>query len=93
MKITFKLYATLSDYLPPEAVQNAVEVWDGTAWQSVWQSGSSPGIQDNAWNTMIHNDHTSCKLGPAFANASVLMRPVSPISSQPPQMGSAMTLC
>ena len=26
MKITFKLYATLSDYLPPNAVRNAIEV-------------------------------------------------------------------
>ena len=26
MRITFKLYATLSDYLPPDAVQNAVEL-------------------------------------------------------------------
>ena len=26
MKITFKLYATLSDYLPPHAVDNAVEI-------------------------------------------------------------------
>ena len=26
MKITFKLYATLSDYLPPGAARNAIEI-------------------------------------------------------------------
>ena len=28
MRITFKLYATLSDYLPPEAVDNAESARD-----------------------------------------------------------------
>lgn len=37
-----------SDYLP--FMQNKVEVFDGTAWQTIWQTGASPGIQDAAWS-------------------------------------------
>ncbi len=37
----------VSDYTPYMA--NQVQVWDGNAWQTVFQTGSNPGIQDTSW--------------------------------------------
>ncbi len=42
-----------SDYTP--YMQNHIQVWDGAAWQTVWQTGGSPGIQDAAWTNVIYN--------------------------------------
>ena len=42
-----------SDYTP--YMQNFVEVYDGTTWNVVWQTGSSPGIQDSAWALQSHD--------------------------------------
>src|SRR6185436_7147796 len=47
---TGKLFITFyrwlnSDYLP--FMRNMVEVFDGAAWQLVWESGGPPGIQDS----------------------------------------------
>jgi hypothetical protein len=36
-----------SDYAP--YMSNAVEVYDGNSWQSIWMTGGSPGIQDSTW--------------------------------------------
>jgi hypothetical protein len=36
-----------SDYLP--FMQNAVQVYDGTTWVTLWESGNSPGVQDSTW--------------------------------------------
>jgi hypothetical protein len=36
-----------SDYTP--FMQNVVEVWNGTAWVSLWATGGSPGITDSSW--------------------------------------------
>jgi len=36
-----------SDYTP--YMQNNFQVFDGVSWQTIWQSGSAPGIQDSAW--------------------------------------------
>ncbi|HSN97928.1 MAG TPA: hypothetical protein VLS89_06505, partial [Candidatus Nanopelagicales bacterium] len=36
-----------SDYTP--YMQNFVEVYNGTAWVVVWQSGGSPAVRDNQW--------------------------------------------
>ena len=47
-----------SDYTP--YMQNAVEVFDGNGWVTLWQSGSSPGVQDAAW-TKITFDLTAYK--------------------------------
>ena len=36
-----------SDYTP--YMVNSVSVYDGSKWLQLWASGSSPGVQDNAW--------------------------------------------
>jgi hypothetical protein len=54
-----------SDYTP--YMQNFVEVFDGTSWVVVWQSGSSPGVQDSAWSPQFH-DIT------AYKNANMQVR-------------------
>lgn len=54
-----------SDYTP--YMQNAVEVFDGSSWQTVWASGGSPGIQDATWTLQTY-DVT------AFANAALQVR-------------------
>jgi hypothetical protein len=36
-----------SDYT--RYMQNFVQVFDGSTWQTVWQSGGSPGVQDSSW--------------------------------------------
>jgi hypothetical protein len=36
-----------SDYTP--YVQNSVEVWNGSTWVTVFQSGATPGIVDTTW--------------------------------------------
>ncbi len=36
-----------SDYTP--YMQNTIEVFDGTSWQPIWQTGPQPGVQDSAW--------------------------------------------
>lgn len=42
-----------SDYTP--YMQNRVEVWNGSSWVVLWQSGSAPGVQDTAWTLMQHD--------------------------------------
>ncbi len=54
-----------SDYLPFMA--NRIEAWDGAAWQVVWESAGSPGIQDAAWTPQVHD------LTP-FKNAALQVR-------------------
>ena len=54
-----------SDYLP--YMGNRVEVWDGAAWQVLWETGGSPGVQDSAWTLLVHD------LTP-YANASLQVR-------------------
>jgi hypothetical protein len=41
-----------SDHLP--YMQNIVEVYDGTNWVVLWQSGNSPGVQDASWSPQVH---------------------------------------
>lgn len=52
----FKPYAT-----------NTIEVFDGTAWHTVWSSGGPPGIKDGAWTRITH-DIT------AYKNAAMKIR-------------------
>ena len=40
-----------SDYTP--FMKNLVQVFDGTAWVTVWESGPSPGIQDGVWGQQV----------------------------------------
>ncbi len=54
-----------SDYT--SYMQNAVEVFDGNAWVTLWQSGGSPGVQDSSW-TKITFDLT------AYKNANLQVR-------------------
>jgi hypothetical protein len=42
-----------SDYTP--YMHNKVEVYNGSAWVIVWQTGSSPGWQDAAWAFSDHD--------------------------------------
>src|SRR5690606_1167470 len=42
-----------SDYT--RYMNNRVEVFDGTTWQLVWESGPSPAVQDAAWTTQTHD--------------------------------------
>ncbi|UQA59539.1 hypothetical protein [Polyangium aurulentum] len=39
-----------SDYAP--YMRNTVEVFDGTQWVSLWDSGGAPGVKDQAWTLM-----------------------------------------
>ncbi|MFO0592018.1 MAG: hypothetical protein U0441_31010 [Polyangiaceae bacterium] len=46
--VVFGFYRWLnSDYDP--FMHNTVEVYDGTKWVAVWESGQPPGIMDAAW--------------------------------------------
>jgi hypothetical protein len=54
-----------SDYT--RYMQNRIQVWNGVAWQTVWESGPSPGIQDAAWTNVTY-DIT------AHANANMQVR-------------------
>jgi hypothetical protein len=54
-----------SDYTP--YMQNSVEVYNGSAWMPVWQSGSSPGVQDAAWAKQTYDISQ-------YANASLRVR-------------------
>lgn len=51
-----------SDYTP--YMQNAVEVWDGSTWVTVWSSGEGPGIQDATW--VAHAYDVSAYVSNAF---------------------------
>jgi hypothetical protein len=41
-----------SDYTP--FMQNIVEVYNGSGWVTIWESGSSPGVQDSSWSTQTY---------------------------------------
>lgn len=42
-----------SDYTP--YMQNRIQVWDGLAWQTVWETGGAPGIGDAAWTQVTYD--------------------------------------
>lgn len=42
-----------SDFMP--AMQSEVQVFDGTTWQNVFQSGFAPGVQDSGWMSQSIN--------------------------------------
>ena len=54
-----------SDYVP--YMQNSVEVFDGSSWIAVWQSGGPPGVQDGAWTEQTMDIS-------AYANPSLQVR-------------------
>ena len=54
-----------SDYTP--YMQNIVEVFDGAAWQVVWETGGFPGVQDAAWTPVAYDVS-------AYANAAMQVR-------------------
>jgi hypothetical protein len=54
-----------SDYTP--FMQNNIEVWDGAAWQVVWQSGPFPNIEDAAWTEQTYDIS-------AYANPAMQVR-------------------
>jgi hypothetical protein len=57
--VYFEFYRWLnSDYTP--YMQNAVEVWNGTAWVNLYLSGGIPGVQDASW-TKVSYDLTMYK--------------------------------
>jgi hypothetical protein len=57
--VYFEFYRWLnSDYAP--YMQNAVEVWNGTAWVNLYLSGGIPGVQDASW-TKVSYDLTMYK--------------------------------
>jgi hypothetical protein len=42
-----------SDYTP--YMHNVVQVYDGNAWQTAWQSQAMPGVQDASWTPVSHD--------------------------------------
>lgn len=42
-----------SDYLP--YMQNIVEIYDGQSWVKLWETGDSPGVQDDKWVFVTHD--------------------------------------
>ena len=48
-------------------MQNSVEVWNGSTWITIWQSGGPPPVQDNFWTKQVH-DVT------AYKNANMKIR-------------------
>jgi hypothetical protein len=42
-----------SDYT--RFMNNVVEVYNGSSWVQIWQSGPPPAVQDNAWVSMSHD--------------------------------------
>jgi len=54
-----------SDYTP--YMNNIIEVYDGVAWQLIWQSGPSPNIIDASWTPITHDIS-------AYANANMQIR-------------------
>ncbi len=55
--VYLELYRWLnSDYTP--YMQNQIQVYNGSQWVTLWESGSSPGMQDAAW-TQVTFDITA----------------------------------
>jgi hypothetical protein len=54
-----------SDYTP--FMQNRIEVWNGVAWQVVWQTAGFPGITDAAWTHVTYDIS-------AYANPALQVR-------------------
>ncbi len=54
-----------SDYTP--YMQNQIQVWDGAAWQTVFQTEGAPGVMDAAWTEVTYD------IG-AYANANMQIR-------------------
>jgi hypothetical protein len=48
-------------------MQNQIEVYDGAVWQTVWQSGPFPNVEDAAW-TNVNYDLTP------YANPAMQVR-------------------
>jgi hypothetical protein len=48
-------------------MQNQVEVFNGTSWIVIWQSGSFPAVQDAAWTKQAHDIS-------AYKNANMQVR-------------------
>jgi hypothetical protein len=42
-----------SDYT--RFMQNQIEVYNGVAWQVIWQSGPPPAVQDPAWTNVLYD--------------------------------------
>lgn len=42
-----------SDYAP--YMDNNVQIYDGLSWNTVWESGPSPGIEDEQWTYVVHD--------------------------------------
>ncbi|MGD2117424.1 MAG: PEP-CTERM sorting domain-containing protein [Chromatiales bacterium] len=64
--LTLEFYRWLaSDYTP--YIQNAIEVFDGTVWNTIWLSGPSPAIVDTSW--LLQTFDIS-----SYANASMQVR-------------------
>ncbi|MBW2455207.1 MAG: hypothetical protein JRI68_11885 [Deltaproteobacteria bacterium] len=52
--VFFEFYRWLnSDYT--SFMQNQVQVYNGSSWVTLWESGPSPGIQDAAWTQLTHD--------------------------------------
>jgi hypothetical protein len=54
-----------SDYTP--YMNNVIEVFNGSVWLQIWQSGAPPGIEDASWNRQTFDVS-------AFANGSFRVR-------------------
>jgi hypothetical protein len=55
-----------SDYKP--YMRNTIEVWDGSVWVLVWQSGGPPAIKDPQWTRVTHDltDHKNAAMKVRF---------------------------
>lgn len=42
-----------SDYTP--YMQNRVQVFDGAAWKTLWETGKEPGVRDVGWTTVSYD--------------------------------------
>ncbi len=54
-----------SDFKP--YMRNTIEVFDGMAWITIWQSGGPPGIKDSGWTRITHDIS-------AYKNAALKIR-------------------
>ena len=62
--LTLEFYRWLnSDYTP--FMQNTVDVFNGTQWIAIWQSGGAPGIVDSSWVQQAFD--ISAHINPALA--------------------------
>lgn len=55
-----------SDYAP--YMRNRIQVYNGSSWQTIWQTGSSPGVRDDSWASIQYEitEHKASNLRVRF---------------------------